>query len=218
MPPAFVIDCDGTLVDTERLWTLAKRASTEQFGGIWTENLRATLLGTPLQACAELIAAHTRMQGHAQDIAEDLTRGFSEILESQPVLARDGARALLLALTGRGIPVAVASNGRAVDVGVALERSGLAGMVAAVRCPEAGLAPKPEPDLYLAACRDLGQEPQWSVAIEDAPAGVLSARRAGLLTLGLTTPGDERLEADVVIGSLWPLDIEALAAQLPWTG
>ena len=41
---------------------------------------------------------------------------------------------------------------------------------------------------------------------------MLAARRAGLLTLGLTSPGAGALDADLAIDSLWPLDIDALAA------
>jgi HAD superfamily hydrolase (TIGR01509 family) len=215
-PPAFVIDCDGTLVDTERLWTIAKRATTEHFGATWSESLRGTLTGTALETCAQVIAEQAGRPREAPAVAAYLTSALSEILESQPVNAHEGAAELLLALAERGIAVAVASNGRPVDVEIALDRSGLAGLVAAVRCPGPGLSPKPEPDLYLAACGDLGREPEWSVAIEDAPTGVLAARRAGLLTLGLTSPGAGALDADLAIDSLWPLDIDALVAMLPW--
>ena len=39
---------------------------------------------------------------------------------------------------------------------------------------------KPQPDIYLLACRKLGVEPSKTYAIEDSPNGLLAAYRAGL--------------------------------------
>ena len=50
--------------------------------------------------------------------------------------------------------------------------------------------PKPAPDLYLRACELLGVDPARSVAIEDSPPGVASARAAGMFVIGVRrSPG-----------------------------
>ena len=46
---------------------------------------------------------------------------------------------------------------------------------------------KPHPEPYLAALAELGLEPRACLAVENAPAGIDSARGAGLGVLGLTT-------------------------------
>ncbi|KAI9813741.1 MAG: hypothetical protein M1826_002386 [Phylliscum demangeonii] len=43
---------------------------------------------------------------------------------------------------------------------------------------------KPDPAVYLHACRVLGKEPSETVAIEDSKSGTLSAVRAGILVVG----------------------------------
>ncbi|HEY5194044.1 MAG TPA: HAD family phosphatase [Solirubrobacteraceae bacterium] len=211
---AFVIDCDGTLVATDQLWTLAEQATTERWGGTWSEALGATLTGCALLTSARLIATEVGRPLAYQSIAEHLLSAFRERLDTEPVQAKEGAPELLAALAARKIPVAVASNGRRVDVESALRGGGLLGTVAAIRCPGGSLRPKPEPDLYLAACQDLNADPARSVAIEDAQPGVLAARGAGLLTLALTTPDGPPLQADNKIGGLWPLDLDTLESML----
>ena len=39
---------------------------------------------------------------------------------------------------------------------------------------------KPEPDVYLYACEQIGEKPKDCIAVEDSPNGILSAYRAGL--------------------------------------
>jgi beta-phosphoglucomutase-like phosphatase (HAD superfamily) len=48
----------------------------------------------------------------------------------------------------------------------------------------------------------LGGEPATSVALEDSPAGVQSARAAGLAVIGICSRRDVTLDADHVAGSL----------------
>lgn len=215
---AFVIDCDGTLVETDRLWKLAERATVEHWGGTWSEALGATLTGGALLRSARLIAAEVGRPSAHRSIAGHLLGAFRERLATTPTGARDGAQELLAALAAREIPVAVASNGRRTDVESALRGAGLRGMVDAIRCPGGSLRPKPEPDLYVAACRDLDADPARSIAIEDAPPGVLAAHRAGLLTLALRSPDGSTLQADGELVTLWPLDLDALESMLAHRG
>ena len=53
---------------------------------------------------------------------------------------------------------------------------------------------KPEPDIYLHGAASLGLKPEECLALEDAPAGLLSAYRAGCLPVmipDLDQPGEE---------------------------
>ena len=55
---------------------------------------------------------------------------------------------------------------------------------------------KPEPDIYLRGAEELGFSPEVCLALEDSPAGILSAYRAGCLPVlipDLDTPGTDTL-------------------------
>ena len=62
-------------------------------------------------------------------------------------------------------------------------------------------AGKPEPDVFLAAAAKMGVAPRDCIVIEDAPAGIEAARRAGMKSVGVLTTHRE-LKADLVAPSL----------------
>jgi sugar-phosphatase len=66
---------------------------------------------------------------------------------------------------------------------------------------------KPHPEPYLAGARQLGFDPDRLVAIEDAPAGIASARSAGMTVIALRTthPDGALTEADLVVHDLHDL-------------
>lgn len=131
-------------------------------------------------------------------------------LRLDEVTAVAGVEAFLAALPP--IPKAVASSSPTRWLSGALERFGLAGhfgdrLFSAAEHVERG---KPHPDIYLHAARELGVRPQKALVLEDTPAGVKSARAAGMTVIGLCAglhcgPGhDDRLRAagaDHVAGS-----------------
>jgi beta-phosphoglucomutase-like phosphatase (HAD superfamily) len=61
---------------------------------------------------------------------------------------------------------------------------------------------KPDPALFLEAARRLGCAPARCVVVEDAPAGLEAARRAGMPAIGVLSSHHLALEADLVVSSL----------------
>lgn len=126
-----------------------------------------------------------------------------------------GAVELVRSLRSHGVPVAVASSSRTAWVAACLERIGLAGgfdMLVTGSDIEHG---KPAPDIYLLAAERLGADPRRCLAIEDAPAGIESAKAAGMTcwavrteyTRGLALPNPERefarigdIRAETIVG------------------
>lgn len=74
---------------------------------------------------------------------------------------------------------------------------------------------KPDPAPYLLAAERLGADPARCLVVEDAPAGLEAARRAGCATLAVvTTHARDDLDADVVVPAL--CDVRFVADQAGW--
>lgn len=204
VPAAVVFDLDGLLVDSEGLWALAERDVVEAYGGTWTPEAQRLMLGRgPLEA-AGILAGFAG----TDDVAEVDRRLLAAAIERfrTGVPARPGASGLVEALRGR-LPLGVATNSRRVLADLALDSAGLAGAFEAVVCFEDVTLPKPAPDAYVAACRLLRAAPARTVAFEDSPAGVRSAREAGLWVVGCPSlPGTSLDAAHAVIDSLRDVD------------
>jgi HAD superfamily hydrolase (TIGR01509 family) len=118
---------------------------------------------------------------------------------------RPGALELLTALADAGVPLGLASNSAGEFVRRTLGSAGLldGGPFAAIVTADDVDRPKPAPDLYLEACRLLGQAPGACAALEDSVPGVAPAAAAGLLVIGVPYfPDGELPGATLVAPSL----------------
>ncbi|MCW3003113.1 MAG: family phosphatase [Conexibacter sp.] len=200
---AVVFDCDGLLLDTESRWTMAEQATVERWGGTWDPEFKRQLLGVAVPEAGERIAVYVGAPlTEAPAIARALDDNFAVALEQHGCHPRDGVATLVDALAAARIPMAVASNSAQALVLSALRHSGLPPRFSAVVCAGEEHAPKPAPDVYLAACAELGVEPSAAVALEDSQTGIEAARAAGLPVVGVPSLPGERLDADAVVATL----------------
>ena len=84
----------------------------------------------------------------------------------------------------------------------AMDQDGLTGYFDVVIGGDLLKRSKPEPDIYLMACRELGVEPGQAYAIEDSYNGIRSAHAAGMhpiMVPDLMPPTDEMRQKSVVI-------------------
>jgi beta-phosphoglucomutase family hydrolase len=123
--------------------------------------------------------------------------------------------------TAREVGVRTAVVSASANTETILERAGVASLIDG--CVDGNtmlaehLRAKPAPDTLLAACRQLGVEPQAAAAFETSPAGVAAARAAGFaLVVGVETFGYARAlqaqGADRLVPSLADLFARSLAA------
>ena len=117
--------------------------------------------------------------------------------QSEPL---PGAVALVRGLRASGMRVGVASSSILPWVEACLARLGLADAFDDITTGTDVENGKPAPDIYLLAAQRLGVNPRDCLAIEDAPAGILAAKAAGMecwavrteYTQGLVLPGPAR--------------------------
>ena len=72
---------------------------------------------------------------------------------------------------------------------------------------------KPDPQVFLTAAARLGSAPARSIVVEDAPAGIEGARRAGMASIGVRRNGSP-LPADLAVSSLTDLPPDAFSCLL----
>ena len=189
---AVLFDLDGVLVDSThhieqqwRTWALAKGLSPEPFLRVChgRRALETIQLAAPeLDAAAEIAA-------------------FKPDSESEAGLPAVEGAARLLQLLPSG-SWAVATSGTRATAAARLHAAGLPEPDVLI-CAEDVVRGKPDPEVYLAAAKRLEVIPSDCIVVEDAPAGVMAARSAGMRVLALTTTHPAtRLSADAFAPSL----------------
>jgi beta-phosphoglucomutase family hydrolase len=133
----------------------------------------------------------------------------NEIMDREGVEAYPGSVKALRYLRDRGYKTAVVSSStNCADVLKAARIESLIDVrIDGETATDLNLAGKPEPDMFLAAAKQLGVEASRSIVVEDALAGVQAGKRGGFgLVIGIARAAnsDELKEqgADLVVGDL----------------
>lgn len=188
-----LFDCDGVLVDSERISNQVFADLLGELGLVVTlDHMFEHFAGHSMAYCMDQIAA--RLGRPAPD---DFVAGYHVAIrrafetELRPVPGVEAA------LDRIAIPWCVASNGAHDKMRFTLGVTGLLPRFEGRLFSRTEVArPKPAPDLYLHAARCCGVAPADCVVIEDTPAGVAAGVAAGMTVLGFAalTPAD-RLRA-----------------------
>jgi HAD superfamily hydrolase (TIGR01509 family) len=185
-PSAAVFDNDGLLLDTEEAWTRAERTLFARRQRDFTDADKRTLIGSSRSMAAVKLEALLDRPDQGEALMDELLElVMDEALHG--VAPRPGALELIARLSEAGVPLAVASNSEPQFVERVLAGAGLldGGPFATIVTVADIEQPKPEPDIYLEACRRLGVAPADAVALEDSPIGVAAAAAAGMFVIGV---------------------------------
>jgi sugar-phosphatase len=191
---AVIFDLDGILVDSNPIAERHMRAWAERHG-VPFERIAAIHHGRPTVETVRLVAPHLDAESQARLIetaeADDtngliLFAGASRLLAGLP----DGRWAIVTSGTRR------TATRRLAHVGLPIP--------AVLITADDVTRGKPAPDPYLLVAERLGLAPSRCVVLEDAPAGVVSARAAGARVIGVasTLPAAALADADVVVARL----------------
>ncbi|GAG50504.1 unnamed protein product, partial [marine sediment metagenome] len=161
------------------------------------------------------IIAHFWFEGLAEDrIAEMDARkeGLYRRIIAGDFPAMDGARELIRALHHAGFKLAVGSSGPPENVEVTMNGLGMGECFSATVTGVDVTRGKPDPQVFLIAAERLGAEPVCCAVVEDAPAGVEAANRAGMASVALTgtAPREKLADADLIVDCLRELSPQVI--------
>lgn len=210
---AVVFDFDGVIVDSEILHNEALRAVCTPLGITWEghpwvgwpdadvlqELHRRRNESLPESRLAELLREKTAVV--LEQVHAGLYTPYPGILE----LMRSAAAAAR---------IAVCSAGMRDQILPVLEHLGVLPLLSALVAFEDTTKSKPDPEPYTLAAKRLSVDPARSIAIEDSPRGVASARAAGfnVVAVGHTSPREALSHAHSYSPTAQTLSIDSLRA------
>jgi HAD superfamily hydrolase (TIGR01509 family) len=175
---------DGTLVDSEKLWTVSIADTARWLGGEISAAARAAMVGSNMAATLDILFDDLglprdpdRQAGAGAHLVGRTVELFAAGMEWRP-----GARAALQAVRAAGWPTALVTNTERALTELALDTIGREFFTVTV-CGDEVPRGKPDPDPYLRAAELLGVPVQECLAVEDSPTGALAAERAGAAVL-----------------------------------
>jgi len=204
-------DMDGVLVDTRELHYLAWSQVLAELGISLTWETFREVFGMSNAGILKRLLASDTDPATLLQIAERKEALFRESARGR-VRPLPGVRFWLEQLTRQGVAQAIASSGPMENIQMLVNELGIAAHFAAI-VSGADLPSKPNPAVFLAAAEALRMAADRCVVIEDSPAGVEGAKRAGMRCIAvLTTSTESALRAaDVIVADLESLDPRALA-------
>ena len=213
-PEAVLFDFDGILVDSEPMHHRAFTAVLDPLGmGFpWKEYVEIYMGFDDRDAFREAFRAR-RIDLDEVHLAKLVAAKSGAFLRGlrDGVTAYPGAVSLIESLQAAGRPLALCSGALRSDIDPILARLGVARCFDVIVSADDVRRSKPDPESYALAFARLSERyatllsvPGKSVAVEDTPAGIRSAKGAGLRVLAVTNsfgPG-ELAEADWITDSL----------------
>jgi HAD superfamily hydrolase (TIGR01509 family) len=214
---AAIFDLDGLLIDSEPLW---QQAEIECFGAVGVELTRAQAQDTLGLRSDEVVCQRFDEYGW-DEAAHSLDEVEERIIQRVVELIRangkpmNGVYEALEFVETRGLRLAVASSSRIRVIEAALAALKIADRFELIHSAELELLGKPHPGVYQTTARKLDLLPAACVAFEDSPAGLESAKEAGMACVAIP---DESIagkpvlsRADLILPSLADLDEDTWA-------
>ncbi len=211
---AILWDMDGVLADTGLLhyetWKLVLDAQgipfdLETFGKIFGRNNASSLealLGHP--PSVELLSL--------VDTVKEET--FRQLVPKR-VRLLPGVLRWLEAFGQHNLLQAVASSAPMENIDLLVDVLGIRGYFAHLVSGHS-MPGKPDPAVFLEAARRVGVEPERCLVIEDSPAGIAAARRAGMRCVAVATTHEAGKlgEAQIILPTLEGVNVEEMLTEI----
>ena len=202
---------DGVIFDSERLVLESWQAVAKKYG---INNVKAVMyecIGVNSVITKEIFLRHYGQDFPYTEYKKEASAIFNERFQSEGIPVKMGVRELLKYLQEENYLIGLASSTRYAIVKQEIEDAGLMPFFMNLTCGDMLKKSKPDPDIFLMACENLGVKPCEAIGVEDSYNGIRAVKRAGMLPImvpDLIAPDEEMRE---LAGFIFP-DLLAVQA------
>lgn len=176
-----LFDMDGLVLDSEILYTRFWQEAVRYFGQEMTWEQGLCMRGLGKQAAKDMFRKFYGDKLDHPTVRDKRIELMEAYVNEHGVACKPGIFELLDYLDSRGISAAITSSSPIARIQKYLAWHNLDTRFAALCSGRDVPKGKPDPDIYLYGAAALKLRPEECLALEDAPAGIESAYRAGCL-------------------------------------
>ncbi len=174
-----IFDMDGVILDSETISDRTWRIAAKEKGLEINDKILNSCRGTNKNDSMAILKTHYGQDFDSAAFLERTSGLFHQIEESEGIPLMHYAKEILEYLKPR-YTLALASSTRGVTVERQLRTAGVIDFFETRTTGDMVVHSKPDPEIYLMACKSVGLEPAECYAIEDSLNGIKSAYAAGL--------------------------------------
>jgi pseudouridine-5'-monophosphatase len=201
-PDAAIFDLDGTLLDTEPLYSVATQQVIDPFGKTFDLALKRKIMGGDSRVSAAIVIDTLDLPLTVDEFLKQRAALLVELFAEATEIP--GAGEFITFLTQRQIPVGLATSSEKHLCDIKLSGHEWRKYFDHIICGnDARLQnPKPAPDIFLICAASMAADPGACIVFEDSPNGIAAASAADMTVVAIdspyVTPGDLDDAAQIV--------------------
>lgn len=198
-----IFDFDGTLADTAKGIIATEREVLRTLGlPQQTDAQICSAIGLPL---AQSLSRGALIPDGLLDEAVVLYRKFFNELAPKHIVIFDGVKDTLEYFRAQGIRLAIATSRSSNSLSMILNTHGIAGFFETMLAADAGIRPKPAPDMVLTLLERMGIDAADTLVVGDTTFDLEMGAGAGCRTAGVTY-GNHSREQLLSVSPDWIID------------
>jgi HAD superfamily hydrolase (TIGR01509 family) len=220
MNKAVIFDMDGLILDTRLTWKQAEIDLLQDFGKTYDVAIAKKYQGMKVNSVVAKMIEDYHLPLSQKDGERILNEKIVANYANSDLELLPGCKNLVDELHRRNkFQLAIASSSPKAAIEAMVKRFGFTNYFAVRVSGEEVVTGKPEPDIFLHCAELLHIPPKNCLVLEDAPYGILAAKRAGMKTIAVYnklyySPEDFKGKADIVVCSLEKLSFKILDTAL----
>lgn len=209
MLKAVIFDMDGVIIDSEPQHARAALRVLTRHGAVTDYEYCASFIGSSTEKFTQDAIARYNLDIPLDELLKEMNDEKKQILKEEGYIISDGITELIKKLYHAGIHMAIASSSSPNEIEHVVKTLGIKKYFSKLISSAHVEHPKPAPDTFLLALKEIGVNPKEAVVVEDSCFGSQAAKAAKITCVGYINPhsGKQDLSAaDVLLESFVGID------------
>lgn len=209
MLKAIIFDMDGVIIDSEPQHKEAALRVFERYQLPVDDEYCTSFIGSSTAKMAAETVERFNMSVSPEDLLTEMNTEKKVVLKEEGYQALPGITELIKNLYQKGFRLAIASSSSNTEIEHVVKTLGIKKYFTKLISSSNVEHPKPAPDTFLLALKELGINAKEAVVIEDSGYGSQAAKAAGITCVGYLNPNSGKQDlssADVLLESFENID------------
>ena len=202
---ALLLDLDGLLIDSEKIYHEVGYWMTDQLGKVLTKEIIAKQMGRRPYESLDIYRRELGIETHTtQELVDWRDELMMEAYKKEIELMPGATELIEKASSSYTMAIATGSTKNLVDIVV--EKLNLKPLMKHIQVSDGLKNGKPHPDIFLECARQIEEDPKDCIVLEDSSNGCIAGKKAGCYVIAVPsvyTHHQDFSSADIIVKDLF---------------